>query len=98
MSSTRSERARWSTAWALVAVAGLGLMALDGYLPHTDDGCAVETHCVVCSGHIGTAAVVAAQPTLPQPFALGGRVPAEACSRPAEFTAPVSAARGPPSV
>lgn len=92
----RLHRAGLMAAWALLA--GLGLMTLDGYLPHTDDGCSVEIHCVVCSVHLGTAAVVSTSPALPQEFGLVGFVFASADSRLRDFTVRVSAARGPPLV
>lgn len=34
---------------AVLALAGcLGLLWLEGFARHTDDGCQVETHCLVC--------------------------------------------------
>ena len=30
----------------------VGLFAVADFLPHTDDGCAVESHCLACRAHI----------------------------------------------
>lgn len=35
-----------------VLVALVGLFSLADFLPHTDDGCAVEIHCLACRAHI----------------------------------------------
>ena len=35
-----------------VLVALVGLMGVSDFLPHTDDGCAVEIHCLTCRAHI----------------------------------------------
>ncbi len=35
-----------------VLVALVGLLGVADFLPHTDDGCAVESHCLVCRAHI----------------------------------------------
>lgn len=35
-----------------VLVALMGLLGLADFLPHTDDGCAVESHCLACRAHI----------------------------------------------
>lgn len=35
-----------------VLVALVGLVGLADFLPHTDDGCAVEQHCLACRAHI----------------------------------------------
>lgn len=35
-----------------VLVALVGLMGVADFLPHTDDGCGVEIHCLACRAHI----------------------------------------------
>jgi len=35
-----------------VLVALVGLLGVSDFLPHTDDGCAVESHCLTCRAHI----------------------------------------------
>lgn len=42
-----------------VLVALVSLVGLADFLPHTDDGCAVEVHCVACRAHLGKVAGVA---------------------------------------
>ena len=51
----RNRRLRMVAALLLAALAS---SVLDGFLSHTDDGCAVETHCLACRSHIGSTAVV----------------------------------------
>ncbi len=36
-----------------VLVALIGLLGLADFLPHTDDGCEVELHCIACRAHLG---------------------------------------------
>lgn len=58
---------------ALVAVLGLA-----DFLPHTDDGCAVESHCVACRAHIGAVSdgAIASLVSTPVPAVTDlGRVP-----------------------
>lgn len=35
-----------------VLVALVSLLGVSDFLPHTDDGCAVESHCLTCRAHI----------------------------------------------
>jgi hypothetical protein len=58
-------RLRKSTVVALALLAILAGGLAEGYLPHTDDGCAVEIHCLTC--RLAQAAV----PTLAVAVALG---------------------------
>ena len=37
---------------ASVLAARVCLGGLADFLPHTDDGCAIETHCIACRAHI----------------------------------------------
>jgi len=54
-------RARRSVVLVTVLLAALLGGAAEGFLPHTDDGCPTETHCLVCRTVQGrTAAVVGA--------------------------------------
>jgi hypothetical protein len=48
-----------------VLVTLVGLLSFADVLPHTDDGCAVEIHCLACRAHINTVAdvVVASTPS-----------------------------------
>jgi hypothetical protein len=59
--------ARWiSTAWfALFGLATVSV-AVD-YLPHTDDGCAVEIHCLACRTSVSQTAATTTVLVLPSP-------------------------------
>ena len=81
---------------ALVALAATGVLSFEGYLPHTDDGCAVETHCAVCASHIGTAAVSATLAPVHVGLEVVGFVAPEAVGKTLEPAVPASASRGPP--
>ena len=90
-------RFRWRrVSLALVALAAAGVLSFEGYLPHTDDGCAVETHCAVCASHIGTAAVSHASTPLPVELLVAGTVAPEAAETTLDPAVPASASRGPP--
>ncbi len=43
-----------------VLVALIGLLGVADFLPHTDDGCAVEVHCLACRAHMGAVTDLAA--------------------------------------
>ena len=59
-------RRRRSAAAAVILVLALFAGAMEGFLPHTDDGCATETHCLACrSLHGGTALFVRSAVVLP---------------------------------
>jgi len=86
-----------------LAVIALSLLATvaGGFLGeyvHTDDGCAFETHCVVCQRHIGSLAVIA--PSFTTPPALEPLGSPTAPPTATVFAAPVrgEAPRGPPQV
>lgn len=44
------------TVATLAAVALVSLISFAEFLPHTDDGCAVESHCVACRAHMAALA------------------------------------------
>ncbi|MEO8361433.1 MAG: hypothetical protein ABI672_15480 [Vicinamibacteria bacterium] len=50
-----------------VLVALVSLIAVADFLPHTDDGCAIEQHCLACRAHISAVTDVATTST----FSLG---------------------------
>lgn len=58
---------RSTTAFALVALLaliGLGSALAEESFVHTDDGCAVEIHCLACRLSVGGAAVFGAVPVV----------------------------------
>ena len=48
-----------------VLVALVALLGLADFLPHTDDGCAVESHCLTCRAHISAVTDLVTLSTLP---------------------------------
>jgi hypothetical protein len=54
-----------STWLALLSV--VSITAAANFLPHTDDGCGIEVHCLACSTAVGKAATAAAVVTVPAP-------------------------------
>jgi hypothetical protein len=85
-----------SKLWAGVVLLGLATITADGFLPHTDDGCAVEVHCLACCASIGQAAVAAPAVALPAPGGVVGWIQTDAprATPPADRTTNTS--RGPP--
>jgi hypothetical protein len=47
-------------------VALVGLLSFADLLPHTDDGCAVESHCLACRAHISAVTDLVTFASLPQ--------------------------------
>ena len=82
--------------WAGVALIGLATVTADGFLPHTDDGCAFETHCLVCCVNLGHVAIAAPAVPLPGPALIVEWVHAAAAPVPAGVTRPTDTSRGPP--
>jgi hypothetical protein len=82
--------------WILCLVVGLCLATFEAWDVHTDDGCALETHCNACLLKLGTTGV----PTLA--FAMPPVVAIAPLPPPAPVPAPDDAAprdptsRGPP--
>jgi hypothetical protein len=90
-------RSRWRRlGLALVVLAAAGVLSFEDYLPHTDDGCAVETHCAVCASHLGTTAVAHTAPPVHVDLEVVGFVAPEAVGTTLEPAVPASASRGPP--
>jgi len=59
---------------AALLLAGMAIVALEASLVHTDDGCAVETHCNACLLRLATAGVVPATFALPRDVPIVDRV------------------------
>lgn len=90
-------RSRWrSLGLALVVFAAAGVLSFEDYLPHTDDGCAVETHCVVCASHIGATAIARTAAPVHLSLEIVGFVAPEADEATLEPAVPASSSRGPP--
>ena len=59
---------------AALLLGGLTLVALAEWPDHTDDGCAVETHCSACLLRMGTPGVVPAAFVPPRAVAAADRI------------------------
>jgi hypothetical protein len=81
---------------ALLVVAVLGGV-VEGFLPHTDDGCPTEVHCLVCRSAYSRTAVAVA-PTAPLPVVVVVE-PAhrDAIPRVGQVDLGTDVSRGPPS-
>jgi hypothetical protein len=83
-------------ALTIAALTAIGALSLESYLPHTDDGCAVETHCIVCAAHLGTAAVPDVHVPVAACLHIVGYVAPDLVATVLNPTVPSSASRGPP--
>lgn len=94
MSFVRHRRRLGLVLAALFVAAGFQVAA-DALL-HTDDGCPLETHCLICQAHCGATVIPAVGPSTPAPVELARLTPpVPAVPDPAEPTLHVSP-RGPP--
>jgi hypothetical protein len=84
-------------ALVLTALAAFSAPALEGYLPHTDDGCAVEVHCIVCRAQLGTTGVAVPILALPVPSDTARVVVLPRPKPRPDATVRTAASRGPPS-
>jgi len=80
----------------LCLVVGLCLGTFEAWDVHTDDGCAVETHCNACLLKLGTAGVPALPFSMPTVVALAPLDPAPAVTLHDEATPRHLPSRGPP--
>jgi hypothetical protein len=85
-----------SKLWAGVVLLGLATITADGFLPHTDDGCAIEVHCLACTASIGQAAVAAPRVALPAPGWVVEWIHTEAPQAVPAADSPANTSRGPP--
>jgi hypothetical protein len=81
---------------ALTLLAGLGALLVGESYVHTDDGCAVETHCIACRRAVDSVAVVSAPVALPQVLELLGNVTLQPAAVVFEAPHHSRASRGPP--
>lgn len=90
-------RTRGRLLLACLVLWGLGFADVEESFIHTDDGCAVETHCNACLLRLGTASVGAAvRFTLPPIPSRWEPAPPLAAASHAEAEPPSVATRGPP--
>jgi hypothetical protein len=81
---------------ALMLLASFGVVTLEESFVHTDDGCAVETHCLACRWAYGGNAVVVAALGLPARTDAVERVNHSSTSAPAGRAVLAAESRGPP--
>jgi hypothetical protein len=81
---------------ALLALVGVSAALYEESFAHTDDGCAVEVHCVACRLLLGSATVLVAVPVLaPATVAVAAPIAPEPPARPA-FAPRLFQTRAPP--
>jgi hypothetical protein len=88
-------RARWLSAAALLLIAGIAGGVVEDLI-HTDDGCAVEIHCLACQRTLASVGVVALPATWSPSIELVGRIVAVEHSPTHEPDSPTAGARAPP--
>jgi hypothetical protein len=81
---------------ALALLASLAILTAGDFLAHTDDGCAVEIHCLACQRVVGSIAIVAADIALAPALSLLGEVPIAASVIVPRAPAHRHSSRGPP--
>lgn len=94
---TASRRHPWLWTIALLLLVSLGVGAAQE-LAHTDDGCAVEIHCLACRTAATRADAPAALPTLLPVLVPVARVVASAPRERALAQPDAAESRGPPSL
>jgi hypothetical protein len=93
---SRSVRGGWP-AIALIVLATVVAAAGADFLPHTDDGCQTEIHCLVCRTAFSSAVPVALAAPVSIALGLSGTLPAPVPVTLAEAEPGRLASRGPPS-
>jgi hypothetical protein len=81
---------------ALAAILCVSAAWAEESFVHTDDGCAVEIHCLACRLAVGTTAVIGAAATVPAVVQTIAPVGAEAGSKPREAAPREAPSRAPP--
>jgi hypothetical protein len=82
---------------ALIVLASVVAAAGADFLPHTDDGCQTEIHCLVCRTAFSSAVPVALAAPASIALALSGALPARVPVPLAQAEPGRLASRGPPS-
>jgi len=83
---------------ALSALLAFGLAWAEDCFFHTDDGCAVETHCIACLWHHSAKPVAPVIATLEPPVRLAEAVAVPVTVRSVETVPGAVASRGPPTL
>jgi hypothetical protein len=81
---------------ALAAIVCVSAALAEESFVHTDDGCAVEIHCVACRLVAGSTAVVGVAVTMPAVVRITAPVAPEAGAKPREAAPRESPSRAPP--
>lgn len=92
----RRRRPRAAVVGVLALVGLIGLLWLEGFGPHTDDGCQTEVHCLACrTAFVRSSFVPAALAVAPALVALES-VPVQPAARATEVFPTGRSSRGPP--
>jgi hypothetical protein len=83
---------------ALTAMLSFGLAWAEDCFFHTDDGCAVETHCIACLWHHGAKPVAPVIVAAGPPVGLVEAITFPETARPVEAVPGTVASRGPPTL
>lgn len=89
-------KAKKLLAAAILALLGLMGATLEAALVHTDDGCAVETHCNACLLRLRTPGVVTATFSVPTVGYVVEAFVADAPQTPGDAVPQTLSSRGPP--
>jgi len=92
----RIRKPRLALAVVFATLGSLGMLSLEGYLPHTDDGCAVEVHCLACRAHLGAGVSLAPVLSLSTGLDAAGMLSPEAVGSVLDASIPAHSSRGPP--
>jgi hypothetical protein len=92
----RSQRGSWPAIALLVLAALVTVMGAD-FLPHTDDGCPTEVHCVACRSALGRHAVTFTTVVTLTHLHVVGEVVERTPTRIELVAREAAASRGPPS-
>jgi hypothetical protein len=92
----RPQRGSWPAITLVVLAALVSVLGAD-FLPHTDDGCPTEVHCVACRSALGRQAVTFTTPVTVMHLQAVGTVVERTPFRIELVARDVAASRGPPS-
>jgi hypothetical protein len=93
----RRRRALLAVTAAVFLLGFLSVVAAEAY-EHTDDGCGVEVHCILCQWHHGTTFVLSHAQLPAPPISLGGGSVTALQPRPLDGSRLEIPSRGPPRV
>lgn len=84
-------------AGAFVSAIGVGMLVAGDFLPHTDDGCTVEIHCLACRFSVATTTVHTPAISIPVVLGVADAVTSSVPQRKLESHRSPKPPRGPPA-